>query len=259
MAKIPTISAVLAAYNEEENIVDCLKSLKNFADEIIVVDGNSQDNTAALAKDNGASVIKTTNKSMFHINKNMAIRAASGKWILLMDADERVSLALAREIKQKIKGNPKENGFWINRRNWFLGGYLKKGGAYPDSVIRLFRNGKGILPEISVHEQVKVDGEVGVLKNDILHFADPDFARYLKRADRYTARTALEIAKSSPGFNLFVILKYLIYKPILTFLAIFIRHKGYTDGFRGFAWAFFSGAHHFYAYIKYWESEKNSQ
>lgn len=255
-----TISAALATYNEEENIVDCLNSLKNFAAEIVVVDGSSRDKTRELAQKLGAKVIKTTNNAMFHINKNMAIDNCKGEWILLIDADERVNADLAREIKETVANSPIENGFWINRRNWFLGRFLAKGGAYPDSVIRLLRRGYGRLPQVSVHEQVKIDGEVGRLKNDILHFADPTFARYLMRANRYTARTAEAIAKINPGFGLFTIVKYTVVKPLFTFLLIYFRHRGYTDGFAGFAWAFFSSIHHFLSYVKYWEiSQKISK
>ena len=252
------ISAAMATFNEQENIVDCLKSLKHFADEIVVVDGSSSDQTAQLAAKLGAQVMITSNKSMFHINKNLAIANCQGDWIFLIDADERISHQLVEEIRQKVKENPKENGFWVNRRNWFLGGYLKKGGAYPDSVIRLFRKGKGSLEEVSVHEQVKVDGEVDRLKGDILHFADPNFARYLMRADRYTTQTAIEIKKKDPGRGILVVIYYMLIKPIITFINIYIRHRGYVDGFRGFIWAFFSGAHYFYAYAKYWESTKNN-
>lgn len=249
------ISAALATYNEEENIVDCLTSLKNFADEIVIVDGNSADRTAELAQKLGAKVIKTTNKPMFHINKNLAIAACRGDWIFLIDADERVSPQLAREIKAKVAQNPGENGFWVNRRNWFLGGFLTKGGAYPDSVIRLFRRGLGRLPEISLHEQVEIEGKVGNLKNDILHFADPNFARYLARADRYTTQTAKEITHKDPGRGSTSVIYYMLIKPIITFFSIYVRHRGYVDGFRGFIWAFFSAAHHFLAYVKYWSTE----
>ena len=185
------------------------------------------------------------------INKNIAIKNCTGDWILQLDADEVVSKSLAREIISVISQNPKEDGFWINRKNWFLGDFLKKGGAYPDPVIRLFRKGKGILPAVSVHEQIKIDGEVGRLKSDLLHFADPNFGRYLQRADRYTDRTVEDFKSVNLSKNLLNHFFYLIVKPILTFLSILIRHKGYEDGFRGFIWALFSGAHYFYAYAKY--------
>ena len=253
--KNPKISAALATYNEEENITDCIESLDKVADEIVVVDGSSQDRTAEIAKSLGAKVIKTSNKTMFHINKNMAIDNCCNEWIFLIDADERINDDLAREIKQVVGKNPGQNGFFINRKNWFLGGYLKKGGAYPDSVIRLFKKRRGRLPEISVHEQVKINGEVGHLKNDILHFADPTFERYLKRAIRYTDETAHQIEEKNPGRGPLPIFYYMIAKPFTSFLSIYFRHKGYQDGFRGFIWALFSSFHHFFAYVKYWSGE----
>ena len=252
--KKPKISAALATFNEEANIVDCLESLKLFASEIVVADGSSTDRTRELATKLGAKVIKTTNKAMFHINKNLAITSCRGDWIFLIDADERVSIQLAKEIKEIASRKPQENGFWVNRRNWFLGGYLTKGGAYPDSIIRLFRRGKGKLPQISVHEQVAIIGTVGQLQNDILHFADPDFARYLMRANRYTEETAANIAKINPGRGPVTLFYYSMVLPLFTFINIYFRHRGYVDGMRGFFWAFFSGIHHFFAYIKYWRA-----
>jgi len=256
--KKPKVSAALATFNEEKNIVDCIEPLKNFADEIVIVDGSSTDRTRELAQKLGAKVIKTANKAMFHINKNLAIDNCKGDWIFLIDADERVSKELSQEIKQKVSENPKENGFWVNRRNWFLGGFLKKGGAYPDSVIRLFRRGKGRLPEISVHEQVKIDGEVGYFKNDILHLADPTFERYLVRVDRYTDQTAQQLKVLDPGRGVWPIFYHMLAKPLVTFFTIYFRHGGYIDGFRGFIWALFSAVHHFYAYVKYWERQNEN-
>ena len=250
------ISAALATFNEEKNIVDCIESLKLFADEIIVVDGSSSDRTAELAEKLGAIVIKTTNKPMFHINKNIAFKNCRGEWIFYIDADERVTGELAAELKETAKQNPSENGFWVNRKNWFLGGFLKKGGAYPNPDIRFFRNGKGKLAEKSVHEKLDVDGKVGHLKNDLIHLADPTFERYLQRANRYTDLTADDLRRKNPGIGILTVANYMMLKPFLTFINIYFRHKGYEDGFRGFIWALFSSAHHFYAYVKYWSGKK---
>lgn len=249
------ISAALAVHNEEGNIVDCLESLQKFADEIIVVDGNSSDRTSQLASKLGAIVIKKPNQQMFNINKNIAIKKCKNSWIFLIDADERVSDELAKEINKIAISNPQENGFWVNRKNWFLGGFLLKGGVYPDPVIRLFKKGKGQLPEIDLHEQVEITGKVGKLNEDLLHFADPNFRRYLERADRYTSSTSVNIQKAHVPKNSFSLIYYFFVKPIYTFVNIFIRHKGYQDGFRGFVWALFSAAHFFYAYTKYWSGK----
>ena len=250
------ISAALATFNEEKNIVDCIDSLKTFADEIVVVDGSSVDRTQELAERLGAKVIKTTNKLMFHINKNMAFKNGKNEWIFYIDADERVTEELAMELKLTARQNPSENGFWVNRKNWFLGGFLTKGGAYPNPDIRFFRNGKGRLAEKSVHEKLDVEGKVGNLKNDLIHLADPTFERYLTRANRYTDLTADDIKSKDPGKGIWPIIYYMIFKPIFTFSNIYFRHKGYQDGFRGFVWAVFSAAHHYYAYVKYWSEER---
>ena len=248
----PKLSVAIATYNEEKNIKRALSSVANLADEIVVVDGSSSDKTPQIAKALKAKIITTGNKQMFHINKNLAIDNCQGEWILLLDADESVSKPLSEEIKKVIDSKPKENGFWVNRRNWFLDGFLKKGGAYPDAVIRLFKKGKGRLPEVNVHEQVEITGSVGSLQNDLLHFADPTFSRYLQRANRYTTQTALEIAGQDPDTGPLAVINYMLVKPVIYIIRIYLRHRGYKDGFRGFVWALFSGFHYFYSYVKYW-------
>lgn len=254
----PKISAAIAVYNEESNIKHCINSLKVFADEIVVVDGNSTDQTARISKDLGAKVINSANKKMFNINKNLAIKNCSGDWIFLIDADERVSPGLAKEILTTVAGNPAENGFSANRRNWFLGGFLTKGGAYPDSVVRLFKKGKGILPEKNVHEQIAITGEIGSLKQDLIHFADPSFSRYLHRAQRYSDISAPEIGKENLENNVSSLLIYTVFKPMTLFMTIYFRHLGFLDGFRGFVWALFSSAHYFFAYVKYFKNPLKS-
>jgi glycosyltransferase involved in cell wall biosynthesis len=167
------LSVVLATYNEQENLYDCLKSICRLADEIIVVDGSSQDTTREIAKQFKAKVFKVTNKPIFHINKQLAVDKAIGNWILQLDADERVSQELAAEIKAIIsQKKPQFNGYYLPRKNWFLTGFLTKGGQYPDYVIRLFLKDKGHFPCQSVHEQIKINGPIGYLTDSLqsLHF-----------------------------------------------------------------------------------------
>lgn len=246
-----TISVVLATFNEEKNLAECLDSVKNFVDEIVVVDGESSDKTVEIAKEYGAKIKVTTNKPIFHINKQMAIDMATSDWILQLDADERVTDELKEEILGSINSNKIFNGYWIPRKNWFLGRFLMKGGQYPDYTLRLYKNGKGRLPQLSVHEQAVVEGKVGYLKNPLIHIADPSFSRYIKRWGRYTDLIATEIKDKNIGYNPFFAIKYLLALPTWWFLLTYIRHKGFFDLWQGFIFSFFSALRFPVAYIKY--------
>jgi glycosyltransferase involved in cell wall biosynthesis len=251
------LSVVLATFNEAANIGRCLESVKDIADEIVVVDGQSTDNTVEIAKKYKARVVSTTNKPNFHINKNLAIAAATGDWILQLDADEVVSTELAKEILISINHEPLTmNGFWINRRNWFLTRFLTKGGQYPDSTLRLYRQGQGRLPAKDVHEQAVVSGPTGHLKHDLLHYRDTDFAKYLEGFNRYTSFVAGQMREKKAPLGLWPAFNHLTVKPFVTFFRIYFRHRGYVDGFPGFVFACFSGLVHGVAYIKYWQETK---
>jgi glycosyltransferase involved in cell wall biosynthesis len=251
------LSVVLATYNEEDNLGACLEAVKDLADEIVVVDGESRDQTRQIAASYGARIYKTTNKPIFHLNKQMAVDRAKGEWVLQLDADERVSPQLAEEIKKIVCGAPGPEGekaaYWIKRKNLFLGKFLTKGGVYPDPVIRLFKKGKAHLPCRSVHEQFAVEGPVGWLENDLIHLADPSFSRYLRRHNRYTTLMAREMAAAGQSLGIIPFLSYFIVKPFYWFLKVFLRHKGFRDGFPGFVFALFSGLRFPVAYVKYWE------
>lgn len=247
------LSVVLATFNEEENIGDCLDSIRKLADEIVVVDGSSTDRTVPIAKKYTQKIIITSNKPMFHINKQMAVDEAKGDWILQLDADERVSKELAEEISLIVEKVNELDAFWVPRKNFFLGKFLKKGGQYPDPVIRFFKKGKAHFPCKTVHEQVKVEGRIGWLKNDLIHLADPSFSRYLLRFNRYTTELATELEKSSLKLNLRSRFNYLILKPLYWFVLTYFRHKGFIDGFPGFVFSFFSSLRFPVAYIKYLE------
>lgn len=251
------LSVTLAVYNEERFLARTLEAVKGIADEIIIVDGQSTDKTVAIAKKFGAKVISKPNNHLnFHINKKIANDAATGEWILQLDADEVVSEALAKEIEKTINSNPEENGFWIPRANYFLGKFLRKGGVYPDYTLRLYRNGKGNLPAKSVHEQATVEGKVGYLKNDLLHYSNPTFGEYIdKRFNHYTDIMATEITGGMFS-NVF-------WKPLFDsrqgFLIIYFRHLGVLDGFPGFVWALFSSLHLPIAYFKRLDLEREGK
>ena len=246
-----TLSVVLATYNEEKNLVDCLNSFKDIASEFVVVDGDSKDKTVEIAKNFGAKVKITTNKPIFHINKQMAIDMATKDWVLQLDADERGTPELRKEIVSAINSSKDINGYWIPRKNWFLGRFLMKGGQYPDYTLRLYRRGKGRLPQISVHEQAVVEGKVDYLKNPLIHIADPNFGRYIKRWSRYVDLIVKELEEKKTGYNPFIAVKYLFILPLWWFLLTYIRHKGFMDGWQGFVFSFFSSLRFPVSYLRY--------
>lgn len=250
------LSVALATFNEEENIGKCLASIKDLADEIVIIDGSSVDNTVEIAKKFGATVIVTDNPPIFHVNKQKAIDNCLGDWILQLDADEQITPELGTEIKEIVKKGSEFNGFWIKRKNYFLGHWLRKGGQYPDPVIRFFKKGKAYLPCKSVHEQMVVEGEVGWSENDMLHYSVPTFSRYLINSNRYTTLTAQELKEKEIAFNMLNHLNYFLLKPFSTFFSLYLRHKGFLDGFAGLIFALFSGLHFPIAYIKFWEEIK---
>lgn len=310
------LSVCLATFNEEQFIHYPLDSVYDIADEIIIVDGGSSDKTLAIAEAYGdkVKVINTDNPPMFHINKQKALDAASGEWILQLDADEALSPELKEEIVGLINSSGEDEkflfpGYWIPRKNFFLTRFLLKGGQYPDYTIRFYKNGSARFPCKTVHENVEIipngtfqdnsiflmsatrlpgtlqeaadkknppgQAHVGYMKEALLHYADPDFSRYLHRWDRYTTLDANLMVKNVPPSpdgsgevnplnevgTIVGFIKYFIVKPSVTFFLMYFRHKGFMDGFPGFVFALFSSIRFWLIYIKVWqkiEKSKNS-
>lgn len=280
------LSIALATFNEEVNLGRCLDSVKMIADEIIVVDGSSSDNTVEIAKTFGSKTLVKDNPSIFHINKQKALEMCRGEWILQLDADEVVSPELRDEIKKIIEMEQKQINLWkpegrdaklfsrhqelleqrdgkygsdegdvvaffIPRKNYFLGKFLRYGGVYPDGVIRLIKNGRARFPCVSVHEQIQIDGRVGWLENSLLHYDSPTFKRYTLRAGRYIDLKVQEFKNDGLKINPQNCVYYLLVKPLMVFLMMMFRHKGILDGWQGLLFALFSGLHFPIAYIKY--------
>lgn len=242
------LSVVLATFNEQNNLDQCLKSVRLLADEICIVDGTSTDKTIEIAKKYNARIEITTNPTIFHINKQKAIDMARGEWILQLDADEHVSETLGHEIREVIKDDT-YNGYWVPRKNYFLGRFLMKGGQYPDYTIRLYRRGKGYLPQKDVHEQAIVEGKVGYLKNALLHFPYKNFSAYITKWMRYNQIGAEQLQEEMKSKNIasrfLVLLAYCSIKPLHWFFTTYIRHKGFMDGWPGFVFSFFSSIRFF--------------
>jgi glycosyltransferase involved in cell wall biosynthesis len=280
------LSVALAVYNEEGNLGRCLTSVKGIADEIVVVDGGSTDRSVEIARDFGARVIETDNPPVFHINKQKALDACHGDWILQLDADEEVSTELAQEIsevvglspderrdrridpsKQRVflrhqriverrdgtMGNPEGEitAYFVPRLNYFLGGPIRHAGTYPDGVIRLVKNGNARFPARSVHEQIVTDGAVSWLSNDLYHYSNPSLAKYWKSAKRYIYNQSESMREKNLSKSPIVWLHYLLVAPVGTFFSLFVRHKGFIDGWRGLLFCAFSSLHYPLAFMRF--------
>lgn len=249
------LSVALATHNEEKMLRQCLDSVKGWVDEIVIADGESTDQTVEIAKEFGAKIIHTTNKVNFHINKQMAMDKVKGDLVLQLDADEVVDEELAHFIKalhRKVLNHELvlADAWWLKRRNWFLGRFMKKGGQYPDPVIRLYKKGKAKLPQKDVHEQMVVEGEVGWAEGHLLHYGNPTFFDYLRKFNTYTSFKADQLLEAKLPVSFKTGWEYVVWKPTTTFLSLYVRHKGFVDGLAGFVFAVMSGLHHAVAYIK---------
>lgn len=278
------LSVALAVFNESRNLSRCLTSIKDIADEIVIVDGGSTDDTVQIAKKFHAKVIESDNPRIFHINKEKALAACQGEWILQLDSDEEVTPQLAREIKHiiyskdtEIKSrrlNPKKEklfqrhqhlvegtsfqkshygevvAFYLPRKNFFLGKPITHAGTYPDGVIRLVRRGFAHFPSRSVHEQIEVKGQTAWLENDLLHYSNPTWSKYMLGMNRYTTLLAEEWKSKDVKFTPGSMINNCVIKPFVTFLALYFRYKGFVDGWRGILFSFLSSCHYPVAYYK---------
>lgn len=270
------LSLCIPAYNEEKNIHYPLDSAYDLADEVIIIDPGSTDKTVEIAKSYGkkVKVFQIKNQRNFLISKQKAIEKANGEWILQLDADEALSKDLKEEIAKLLncQVDKKENnnnltikqfnnkdivGYWIPRKNWFLTRFLIKGGVYPDYVLRFYKKKGAFFKLNDIHENVQIKGKISYLKNPILHYADPDFSRYLLRWDRYTTFDAQNLFEKyklnrSRLTELRLFINYFFIKPVFWFFKTFFRHKGFIDGFAGFVFSLFSSIRFWVIYVKYY-------
>jgi glycosyltransferase involved in cell wall biosynthesis len=244
-----TISAIIITYNEEKNIRDCIESLK-WADEIIVVDAESQDRTAKTAEELG---VRTYSQKWqgYGKQKNYALGKATCDWILSIDADERVTPELAKEIQEELV-NPSFSGYKIPRKAYFLGKWIRHGGWYPGYVLRLFQAGKARFAEKEVHEYLELNSKAGYLKNPLLHYTDDTLDHYLDKFCKYTSLASKELYVNGKRASL----SDLFLRPILFFLKMYIAKCGFLDGIHGFILATLSSFYVFVKYAKLWEKDQ---
>lgn len=244
-----TIAAVIITKDEERNIEACLRTVQ-WVDETIVVDAQSTDRTVDIAKRLTPHVFVRP-WSGYGPQKNFGIDQARSEWILIVDADERVTEGLRDEILETLRqaGDPDVTGYEVPRRNYFYGKWIQGGGLYPDFQLRLFRKASGRYDDVLLHEHLDLAGRRGRLSMPLDHHSMPTIAHHVRKMMGYTSLGAREKLKAASGVGAWRIGTHHLGTMAKTF---FVR-RGYRDGVHGVIVAMFAGMHTFVKYAKAWE------
>ena len=236
------ISAAIIALNEERNISRVIESLR-CCDEILVVDSGSTDRTTEIAGKLGARVVENPWRG-YAGQKNFAAEQCENDWVLSLDADESLSEALEAEIWQIKKNGAEYDAYTMPRLAQYLGSWILHSGWYPDRKVRLFDRRKAHWEGKFVHESVVVNGRIGHLESNILHFTCSSLSEHLKTMDRYTTLAAEQIIDEKRKVGL----AQLLLDPPWTFVRAYVFKRGFLDGAEGLAIAYMAA---FYSFLKY--------
>lgn len=251
------ISAVINTFNEEKNIERAIKSVE-WADEILVCDMYSDDDTAVIAKKLGAKIIFHKRVGFVELARNIAISKAQGDWILVLDADEEIPSDLADKIREIISKDGVVTHVEIPRKNIIFGKALKASMWWPDYNTRLFKK-NSVTWGNKIHSKPKTEGQglalPAVESHAIIHYHYQSVSQFLQRMDRYTSIQAKELKESGYEFNW----KDLITKPLGEFLSRFYVNRGFEDGLHGLALSLLQAFSHFVMYLKVWERKEFSE
>jgi (heptosyl)LPS beta-1,4-glucosyltransferase len=240
------VTAVIAAHDESANIEACIASL-DWVREVIVVENDSRDDTVALARAAGATVI-SPQFTTIGAARNHAIDRAASEWILVVDADERCTPELAAEITRTVKEKPGYGAFRITRRNYFLGREIRHGGWGTDRPIRLFRRAMRYNAS-QVHEHVNVAGETGQLTSSLIHYPYNSLDQYFEKFERYSRWWANQNYERGRRAGAGAVL----FKPPARFAKMYLLKGGFRDGARGLVLACLAAASVMAKYARLWE------
>ena len=244
---MPTLSAILITKNESSNLEDCLNSIKDLVDEIVIVDSLSQDDTILIANRFGAVVKQTQDWPGFGPQKNRALDLATKDWVLSIDADERLTPELIAEIKSALQ-SPLVNCFAFPRSSFYCGRFMKHSGWYPDYVDRLFKRGTARFSDHLVHERLLPDGQVSRLKSPLLHFSYRSFEQVISKVNSYSTAGAEQAFAAGKSSSLLSAVGHGFW----AFFRTFVIRRGFLDGSYGLARALSNGQASYYKYLKLW-------
>jgi glycosyltransferase involved in cell wall biosynthesis len=244
---ISRLTALVPTFNEEENLRDCLESLR-WADEIFIVDSFSGDGTLDIGREFSARIVQHAYANSA-AQKNWAIPQAIHPWVLLVDADERVTPELRDEIRRILEEGPRHDGYWIRRANHFLGRRMKHCGWETDKVIRLFRRDVARYQEREVHAEIDLPGPLPVLRNKLLHYSFRSFSQYWRKMQTYSDWGASQLHREGRRAGWAAI----ALRPVIRFLKMYLLRLGFLDGVHGLVLCMLSAFTVYLKYAKLWE------
>ena len=249
------LSITIIGHNEIEHLRELLPQLK-WADEIVYVDCESHDGSLEVAREAGCRVYSRPNNTNLNVNKSYAMEQANGDWVFYVDPDERIPEILVSEIEKVIQDTT-NSAFKLNRRNHYFGNWLRHGSQYPDTQLRLFRKDSAHFPNRHVHEKLVVEGSIGKLNNDMLHFPYLNISQFLSKFDFYTRVEAGYLRDSGVRITAGNSLRFLVLKPFSRFFRRYFLKGGFRDGLPGLFCAIFDALNFVVRYFKLWELTQN--
>jgi glycosyltransferase involved in cell wall biosynthesis len=247
------VTALIPTFNEEAMLPGCLESVR-WADEILVADSFSTDRTLGIARHYGARVVQR-DYGYSASQKNWAIPQASHPWVLLLDADERATPALAAEVRRVLERGGPETGYWIYRANHLLGGRVRRCGWETDRVIRLFRRDLGRYEDAQVHAEIELPPPVGVLRHRLIHHSFRSFDQYMPKLWKYADWGARDERQAGRRARLWD----LLLRPPLRFLKMYLARTGFLEGTRGLVVSYLGTSAVFLKYARLWEMQRRGR
>ena len=244
-----TISCAIVVFNEERNIRACLDTAK-WMDEIVVVDAYSTDRTREICRQYTHRIFERPWLG-FGDQKNFAIEQASADWVFILDADERIGPDLEDEIENILAAGELNRAvaYYVPRRNFYYGKWVKRAGCYPDLQLRLFRRGVGRLNDEEPHNRFVFEGEAAYLKSPLDHYTESSINDHFRKFRNFTSLAAQERGKTKQS----VYWTDLTVRPLFTFYKYFVARQGFRDGMHGFLVSVWASMYTFVKYAKLWQ------
>lgn len=239
----PSLTVVIVAKNESRNITECVASA-SFANEVLVLDSGSSDDTAALATKAGARVVRTDWPG-YGPQVARGFKLAATDWVLSLDADERISPELRAEVLAAIRSS-QFDGYRIPRLSEFCGQFIHHSGWRPDHTLRLGKRGLSGFTDHFLHAHMTIEGSVGELKNDLIHFSYPDVHDVLEKLDRYSSGHARDMHAAGKSSSV----GKAVMHGLFAFVRTYVLRRGFLDGSRGLMLAIYNAEYTYYKYIK---------